>query len=101
MNLQPINPAPRPGHFNLRCCRCGITYDAASSAADLEGEPFKAYYCWHCQPPEVRGAVERATVETFRKLSPAERHTVRVRLYGSEETQRIEARERIHQFIGA
>lgn len=48
MNLKPINPAPRPGLYKLLCCKCGQWTDGAETFADLDGEPFQAFYCAIC-----------------------------------------------------
>lgn len=48
MNLQPINPRPSLFSFRLQCIACGCWADAATVHADLDGEPFKAYYCQSC-----------------------------------------------------
>lgn len=44
MNLQPINPRG-PSAVILPCIRCGAK---PVTHADLDGEPFKAYYCATC-----------------------------------------------------
>lgn len=49
MNLQPIQPNAHTGFcFRLWCCQCGGWHDPATMKADLDGEPFKAYYCLKC-----------------------------------------------------
>ena len=55
MNLKPVNPEPQPGQ-RLLCASCGKMKEARKMFADLDGEPFKAYYCSECtqvgQAPE-------------------------------------------------
>jgi hypothetical protein len=42
MNIQPVTPTPaRP----LLCCCCGAW---RATHADLNGAPFRAFYCLHC-----------------------------------------------------
>jgi len=48
VNLQPI-AFNVPG-LRLQCCKCRAMHDVAKMVADLEGEPFKAYYCPTCKP---------------------------------------------------
>jgi len=47
MNLQPINPPLHPGQV-IQCCVCFML--KADVVADLDGEPFKAFYCTACRP---------------------------------------------------
>jgi hypothetical protein len=49
MNIQPV---PAPPDFWYHCVGCGRRYttDTMSTYADLDGEPFKAYYCTPCNP---------------------------------------------------
>jgi hypothetical protein len=44
MNLQPINPPLKDGQ-RLICVKCN---EWKAIFADLDGEPFKAYYCADC-----------------------------------------------------
>jgi hypothetical protein len=46
MNLQPINP-PAPV-FSFACSGCNETRTSEGAHADLDGEPFRAYFCWVC-----------------------------------------------------
>jgi hypothetical protein len=48
MNLQPINPPGRIGQRAL-CCACGKWRPLSQIRADLDGEAFKAYYCYQCK----------------------------------------------------
>lgn len=44
MNLQPINPPPKENeHYICTACNSWKAY-----LADLDGEPFRAYYCKQC-----------------------------------------------------
>ena len=47
MNLKPINPPVSTDDRARRvlCCKCGKW---TATLADLDGEPFKAYYCEPC-----------------------------------------------------
>ena len=45
MNLQPINPPMRVGQL-VPCCACHCL--TAFPLADMDGEPFSAYYCPDC-----------------------------------------------------
>lgn len=49
MNLQPVPVAPS-GPLAFTCCRCGTRANQFHGTvyADLEGEPFKDYYCAKC-----------------------------------------------------
>jgi hypothetical protein len=45
MNLQPINPPLRDGQY-IQCCKCRkMSHDVM---ADMDGEPFRAFYCAAC-----------------------------------------------------
>lgn len=46
MNLKPVNP--KSPAFNARCYRCGKLTQSKDLYADLDGAPFKAYYCREC-----------------------------------------------------
>lgn len=48
MNLQRIHP-PEPA-FTTTCCACSLRFkaDGQRGYADLDGEPFRAYYCETC-----------------------------------------------------
>ena len=46
MNLRPINP--KDPRFTFQCRRCGGASDSHSGYADLDGDPFRAYYCRTC-----------------------------------------------------
>jgi hypothetical protein len=45
MNLQPIKPPMRTGQL-VPCCVCYCL--TAFPLADMDGEPFAAYYCPTC-----------------------------------------------------
>jgi hypothetical protein len=47
MKLVKVNPTPV---FLVTCIKCGKNYhsDTAVTYADLEGKPFKDYYCVNC-----------------------------------------------------
>ena len=47
MNLQPINPPVRTGQL-VQCCACHCL--TAFPLADMDGEPFRAFYCQDCAP---------------------------------------------------
>jgi DNA-directed RNA polymerase subunit RPC12/RpoP len=49
MRLELVNAPP---DFSYKCLSCGRRYTTAnmSTFADLDGEPFKAYYCFPCHP---------------------------------------------------
>lgn len=49
MNLQPVSVAAS-GPATFTCCHCGVKADQSHGTvyADLEGEPFKDYYCAKC-----------------------------------------------------
>lgn len=47
MNLQPINP-PLPASASIFCAQCNTSSRAEGAFADLEGEPFRAFYCLVC-----------------------------------------------------
>ena len=46
MNLVPVTP-PRDGQ-TLQCYHCGKMKAVETMMADLDGEPFVAYYCQPC-----------------------------------------------------
>jgi hypothetical protein len=47
MNLQRVKPwGAKP--YNLLCLQCGEWDLDAKCYADLDGEPFKAFYCEKC-----------------------------------------------------
>lgn len=48
MNLQLVKTPP---HFRAQClqCRKMVDTDRINLYADLDGEPFKAYYCEPCK----------------------------------------------------
>lgn len=54
MNLQRINPQyeghPRTTHPRVVCIACSYMFFINDGYADLEGVPFKAYYCGECGP---------------------------------------------------
>jgi NAD-dependent SIR2 family protein deacetylase len=56
VNLQPIQGKP----FTFACIRCGgkTVSDAPGSMADLDGVPFRAWYCAKCA--QVRRAERNA-----------------------------------------
>jgi len=43
VNIQPIQPS-KPEWTHL-CCKCG---QWGATHADLDGEPYKAFYHWSC-----------------------------------------------------
>lgn len=43
MNMQPIYP--QNPVFYVRCAHCAALKSSQELVADLDGEPFKAYYC--------------------------------------------------------
>lgn len=45
MNLRPIEPVT---DTHLICCRCDAWIPCASTLVDLDGKPFRAYYCAPC-----------------------------------------------------
>lgn len=49
-NLTPVKPVDPERHagLSLICCRCGEWSPAALTWADLNGEPFRAFYCTPC-----------------------------------------------------
>lgn len=57
MNLQPINPA-KPEFF-FSCAGCGQTTPSITGCADLDGEPFRAYYCAGCTANLTRSRINR------------------------------------------
>lgn len=46
MNLKPIFPSTPI--FTAHCTRCLRVFKSDNLFADLEGEPFKSYYCNDC-----------------------------------------------------
>lgn len=51
LNLQPIQPALVNGGVQTllaRCVACGGHVRSDTGFADLDGEPFRAYYCAAC-----------------------------------------------------
>ena len=57
MNLQPINP-PAPV-FKFFCFVCNEQTSSSSGYADLDGEPFKAYFCRTCAAGLKSTAINR------------------------------------------
>lgn len=47
MNLRQVLPN-RWNPVRLRCLLCGILKDSEQMMADLDGEPFKTFYCHSC-----------------------------------------------------
>ena len=47
MNLQPVYPN-RAQPVYVLCCACEKMAKDTASFADLDGEPFKAFYCEAC-----------------------------------------------------
>lgn len=52
-NMQPVSTPPV---FSCRCCCCNkaMQTDREEVYADLEGTPFKAYYCATCAAPALK-----------------------------------------------
>lgn len=51
MNLQPIKPATVMGHAQTilaACLGCGGHVRSDTGYADLDGPPFRAYFCAEC-----------------------------------------------------
>ena len=50
LNLQPINPPLSAGRtFRFVCVQCGQHRQADErTRADLNGEPYRSYYCGDC-----------------------------------------------------
>ena len=50
MNLQHIGSGPSPftAGSKVNCYNCGLAFEANYGFADLDGPPFKAYYCPEC-----------------------------------------------------
>jgi hypothetical protein len=49
MRMQITQPSLTDARFVFVCCNCGIQSDNTEGyGADLDGEPFKAYYCLLC-----------------------------------------------------
>lgn len=92
MNMQPVSNPYQP-LCHVTCCRCGAITTTGVAAADLDGDPFQSYYCTGCQPQPVRDAVSLASAIAFRILTPAQKHVVRVQLYGPREAREIRERE--------
>lgn len=92
MSLQPISNPYSPLCF-VQCAKCNTRCSTAQAAADVDGEAFKTYYCWGCQPQDVRDAVEKASSAAFQALSPGGKHYARVQLFGKQQTREIEERE--------
>lgn len=39
--------------ISLLCVKCGKWFNGDDLYADIEGDPFKDYYCLHCVPANV------------------------------------------------
>ncbi len=47
MQIVPIEPVDQSGSL-IQCCKCSRWWKMNQSFADLDGAPFKDYYCWDC-----------------------------------------------------
>jgi len=45
--FQPLKNA-KPDGLKVFCCACGISLHYTAALADLDGEPFRAFYCQLC-----------------------------------------------------
>lgn len=52
MRLVPVDPN-RWYPTSITCIHCGVRRDSSVMVADLDGEPFRAYYCPDCIPEGV------------------------------------------------
>jgi len=64
MNLKPIFPTKPPFYFS--CCACGKRTASESETgpqprADLDGKPFRDYYCGPCARHIQVGKMDRET----------------------------------------
>jgi hypothetical protein len=52
VNIQPV-PLAVNGPLTFVCCKCGqkVSQDRTTAYADLDGAPWKAYYCPPCALP--------------------------------------------------
>ena len=48
MNLQPVAYPPHRAADRLQCLKCAHWVPVSDTVADLDGAPFKAYYCPAC-----------------------------------------------------
>jgi hypothetical protein len=70
MNFQPVDNAHSP-EVTITCNNCHDKVSSRNAFADLDGEPFKAYYCYSCT--RKLEYVERSkpfqSVEDIRRVS--------------------------------
>ena len=52
MRLMPVHPQ-KPVCV-VTCCNCGRRQDTTQAHADLNGEPFKSYWCSYCVASDYR-----------------------------------------------
>lgn len=91
--MKPITPAFPV--FTALCCKCGRK---TTSNVAATGEKAFQYVGWCCQNDETREEVLLAFNHAFAKMSKAQRHQVRVTLFGISETRKIEEREHVQGF---
>lgn len=60
-NFQPVSIAVS-GPLVFTCCQCGrrVTQGRETVWADLNGEPFRAYYCQDCME-KAKSAIDNAS----------------------------------------
>ena len=69
MNLVPIYPT-KP-EFSFKCTGCTRIGNSETGAADLDGAPFKSYYCRRCADLEHKpGVWHKKLIEKERKERP-------------------------------